>query len=343
MSKAVDMPVVDNAPARDASQERLRVRVRSITYQGAYINAYEVVDPDGRELPAFTAGAHIDLYFRDGRIRQYSLCNDPSERTRYVFAVQREENGRGGSKAIFDVVHVGRILTISAPRNHFALREEADSHLLLAGGIGITPIMAMARRLRAIGADFALHYCTRSPDKTAFREELAPFSDKGQVRFYHDGGDPSRGLDVTALLAECRPNAHVYCCGPIGFMDAVKRASSHWPAANVHFEHFSPAGPAPVVPADVEGAAISVGFKVRLARSGREFDIPNDKSIVQVLREHGIDVPTSCESGLCGTCRTRYLEGTPEHRDYILDEAERRSDVLICCARSATPLLVLDL
>lgn len=333
------------------SQERLQVRVRSITYQGEYINAYEVVDPDGKELPPFTAGAHIDLYFRDGRIRQYSLCNDPRERARYVFAVQREANGRGGSKAIFELVHVGRILTISHPRNHFPLRDDAAFHLLIAGGIGITPIMAMLHRLHAIGADFMLHYCARDLGKTAFREELAPLAAAGRVAFHHDGGDPRRGLDVTALLAEHRPGTHLYCCGPAGLMTAVERAASHWPAGSVHFEHFAPAGPAQPVPAEILAgpaeasgeSAIGVGFRVKLARSGGVYDVPNDKSIVEVLREHGIEVQTSCESGLCGTCRTRYLEGTPEHRDYILDEQERRSDVLICCARSKTPLLVLDL
>lgn len=325
--------------------EVLRVRVRSITYQGEYINAYEVVDPQGAELPAFTAGSHIDLYFRDGRIRQYSLANDPQERSRYVFAVQREPNGRGGSKAIFELVHVGRILTISRPRNNFPLHEDASRHLLLAGGIGITPIMAMVHRLRAIQAPFTLHYCTRDPEKTAFREELAPLIASGQVLLHHDGGEPARGLDVGALLQEHEPGTHLYCCGPVGLMEAARRVAAHWPSGTVHFEYFTSSAPAEPVSPEMLAApsTISVGFRVKLARSGDVYDVPDDKSIVQVLREHGIDVETSCESGLCGTCRTRYLEGEPEHRDYILDDEDRRHDVLICCARSKTPLLVLDL
>lgn len=327
---------------------RLLVRVRSITYEGEDINAYEVVDPEGRELPPFAPGSHIDLYFRDQRVRQYSLCGDPQERHHYVFAVQREPEGRGGSKAIFERVHVGRILTISEPRNNFPLRPEARRHLLLAGGIGVTPMMAMIHHLRRAGTEFTLHYCTRSPERTAFADQLRPLVKEGCALIHWDGGDPSRGLDIPATLREYRDGTHLYYCGPRGFMAAVAAASVHWPAGTTHCEYFTaPASetataPGPEGPGDIDGA-IGVGFQVRVASTGQTFDVPNDKSIVQVLREHGIEVPTSCESGLCGTCRTRYLEGQPEHRDYILDEREKETEVLICCARSKSPLLVLDL
>jgi vanillate O-demethylase ferredoxin subunit len=323
---------------------RLLVRVRSITYAADDINLYEVVDPAGALLPPFSAGSHIDLYFRDRRIRQYSLCNDPRERHRYCFAVQREKEGRGGSKAIFERVHVGRMLAISRPRNNFPLAPDARWHLLLAAGIGITPIMAMIHALRARGEDFELHYCARSAARTAFLDELEPERQNGRARVYHDGGDPSRGPDLRALLHNPSPGRHVYYCGPTPFMHAVAECTAHWPRERVHCEYFvnPDEGVPDLVPAP-SGGDIPVGFQVRLARSGGTYDVPNDKSILHVLHENGIDVPSSCEAGLCGTCRTRYLEGVPEHRDYILDDDERMRDVLICCARSRTPLLVLDL
>lgn len=315
------------------ASERRRVRVRSITYQGEHINAYEVVHPEGHDLPPFTAGAHVDLFFRDGRVRQYSLCNDPAERHRYVFAVQREDQGRGGSIAIFQKLHVGRILTISEPRNNFPLVEDAERHLLLAGGVGATPMMAMIHRLRAIGADFTMHYCTRSPEKTPFRGDLAELVAAGLVTIHHDGGIPRNGLDMAALLESYRPGTHLYYCGPTGFMRAAEAASAQWPKEAVHFEYFT------VPPVD----AIGAGFQVKIASTGAVYEVPNDKSIVDVLRDHGFDIETSCESGLCGTCRTRYLDGEPEHGDYILDDEEQAEYVLICSARSRSPLLVLDL
>ena len=324
-------------------ESRRRVRVRSITYLGEMINAYEVVDPDGSELPPFEAGAHIDLYFRDGRIRQYSLANDPAERHRYVFAVQSEEGGRGGSVAVFEKVHVGRILTISDPRNNFPLEESASRHLLVAGGIGVTPIMSMLHRLQSIGAPFELHYCARSPEKAAFREELAAYLSAGSAIIHYDGGDPKQGLDLEALLAKREEGTHLYFCGPTGFMRGVQAAAAHWPKGTVHCEFFTPLEEGLNSAVSATDDAIAVGFQVKIASTGAIYDVPNDKSIVQVLRAQGMEVETSCESGLCGTCRTRFLEGKPEHHDYILDDDEQEEFVMICSARSKTPLLVLDL
>ena len=328
---------------------RLLVRVRSITYEGENINAYEVVDPAGKALPPFEPGSHIDLHFRDKRVRQYSLCGDPQDRYHYVFAVQREPEGRGGSKAIFERVHAGRILTISEPRNNFPLRPDARRHLLLAGGIGITPMISMLYHLRCVGADFMLHYCTRSPERTAFADELRPLVAEGRVFIHWDGGDPSKGLDIKAALRDYREGTHLYFCGPRGFMAAVSTASAHWPSGTTHCEYFTSVatdlvtGAAyPPAPEDLDGT-LGVGFQVRIASTGQTFDVPDDESIVHVLREHGIEVATSCELGLCGSCRTRYLEGEPDHRDYILDEQEKKSEITICCSRSKSPLLVLDL
>ena len=341
----------------------ISVRVLSVRYEAEDINSYELVDPHGGELPEFTAGAHIDLHFRDGRIRQYSLCNDPRERHHYILGILRDGTGRGGSVAIFEKVHAGRILTISAPRNLFPIAVEAEHHLLLAGGIGVTPMMAMMATLQANNADFVLHYCARSPEKTAFTNRLATLAEAGHVHFHHDGGDPRKGLDIGALLREIPARTHLYYCGPPGFMAAVKSASAHWPKNTVHFEFFKPpSDPAPALPTTttaVDSPAatasamryseqtadddIPVGFQVRIHSTGAVYDVPNDKSIVQVLREHGLEVPTSCESGLCGTCRTRYLAGSPEHRDFILGDEEKDRYVMICCARSNSPVLVLDL
>lgn len=324
----------------------LQVRVRSITYLSEGVNAYEVVPVDGSELPTFTAGSHVDLYFRDGRVRQYSLYNDPSESHRYAFAVQREEHGRGGSKAVHDVVHAGRILQISTPRNHFPLVEAASHHVLIAGGIGVTPIIAMIHRLLSIGASFELHYAARTHDRLAFSEYLSGLGPPLHVHTYVDGGDPQKGMQLDTIVSNAPEGSHFYCCGPEGLMRAVSRASAHLPAGTAHFEHFAvPAQTAPQSP-DVrtdDADAIAVGFKVKLAKSGQTFAVPDDKSIVDVLRENGVHVDTSCQSGLCGTCRTRYLEGEPDHRDYVLDDEARRHEVLVCCARSKSPLLVLDL
>lgn len=344
----MDASAAGESHAMAASPPRagaLQVRVRSITYLGEDVNAYELVPAEaGAQLPPFTAGSHIDLYFRDGRVRQYSLCNDPAESGRYVFAVQREASGRGGSRAIHEIVHAGRILTISPPRNNFPLREEASHHVLVAGGIGVTPMVAMVRRLLATGASFELHYGARTRARLSFIDQLEAMELGARLHAYVDGGDPTRGMDLAAIVGGAPAGAHFYCCGPGGLMRAMRQAAAQRQPDTVHFEHF--AATAPAVPGELMEAAsdtIGVGFKVKLARSGREFDVPDDKSIVDVLRDNGLDVPTSCEAGLCGTCRTRYLEGEPDHRDYVLEDEERRHEIMICCSRSRTPRLVLDL
>jgi vanillate O-demethylase ferredoxin subunit len=315
----------------------LQVRVCRITLEAAGINSYELVDPNGRDLPPFTAGAHVDAHLPGGIVRQYSLCNPPSERHRYVVAVLNEIAGRGGSRAMHEQVRAGDLLTVSEPRNNFPLREEAKRHVLIAGGIGATPLLAMVHRLTAVGAAFDLHYCTRMADKTAFRGVLALVAG-ARVHYHHDGGDPSRGLDVAKLLWTHEMGTHLYCCGPAGLMAAVKAASAHWPAGSVHFEFFAPP---PAAPAGQAGA--DAAFEVRLASSGESFIVPPDKSILQALREHGRDADSSCEAGTCGTCMTGYLEGEPDHRDFVLDDDQRRQNLMICVSRSKSAVLVLDL
>jgi len=312
----------------------MQLRIRSVTYLAEGINGYELVDPRGRDLPRFAAGAHIDLRF-GGLVRQYSLCNDPAERRRYCIAVLREDKSRGGSRHLHDTVRVGDLLEVSMPRNNFPLGTSAERHLLIAGGIGIAPIMSMVAELRRGHADFQLHFCARSAARTAFREDLAPLAAEGRVRFHYDGGDPAQGLDVTAVLRDRRPGAHLYYCGPAGLMAAVTAAAKEWPVGTVHWEYFT----APPAASVVEDQP----FHVRLAKRCVEYEVKVGESIVGVLRRHGITVPTSCELGYCGACVTRYLAGEPDHRDQVLREYGRERYVLICCARSKTPVLHLDL
>jgi len=315
----------------------MQLRLRSIAYLAEDINGYELVDPNGRDLPRFAAGAHIGVRLGEQVWRDYSLWNDPAERRRYCIAVLREKLGEG-SRHLHDGVRVGDTVEVSLPRNHFPLAAEAERHLLLAGGIGITPIMAMIADLKRRRAEFRLYYCTRAPGKTAFRDELDLLAAMGRVIFHHDGGDPAKAFDIAALLREPQPGTHLYYCGPAGMMEAAAAASAHWPAGSVHCEYFT--GPAAAPPARFEDDR---PFRVRLANSGAEFDVPPGESIIAVLRRHGIETRTSCELGYCGACLTRYLAGEPEHRDPILGETARRTHLLICCSRARSPLLVLDL
>jgi len=221
------------------------LRIRSITCLAERINGYELVDPHGRNLPPFEAGAHVSVRIGDELVRDFSLWNDPAERARYCIAVLREVEGRG-SREWHEKTRVGDRVEVSMPRNNFPLAGEAERHLLIAGGIGITPIIAMIAVLRRQRADFRLHYCTRSPEETAFLDELAIPAAQGRVQFHHDDGDPSNGLDIAATLREYRPGTHLYYCGPAGMMAAAETASSHWPAGSVHCEYF--AGPKAVSP-----------------------------------------------------------------------------------------------
>lgn len=223
----------------------MRLRVRSILYLAQRINGYELVDPEERDLPGFTAGAHISVRAGDGPVRDFSLWNDPAERLRYCIAVLREVEGRG-SREWHERVRAGDLVDATAPRNNFPLAAEAERHLLIAGGIGITPIMAMIAELRRQRADFRLHYCTRSPEETAFLDDLGILAAQGRVEFHHDGGEPAKGFDLAAALREYRPGTHVYYCGPAGMMAAAEAATRHWPPGTVHCEYF--AGPNAMLP-----------------------------------------------------------------------------------------------
>lgn len=339
--EAVLMP--EGAPVRadDERHTRLEVRLKSITALADDINAFEFVSPDGQPLPGFTGGSHIEIHLPGGVIRQYSLCNRPGERGRYVIAVLRDPQGRGGSIAMHDTLRAGQRLTISRPRNHFALSTVARRHVFIAGGIGITPIMALIAEVRRRGEAFHLYYCARSARRAAFLDELKTDIASGHVSVHFDNGDPRNGLDLASTLKQSLPDTHLYYCGPGRLMDAIEAASEHWPSANRHCERFS-AG-ALKTPDSGDGGAADVPFEVELRRSQKTLTVQPGESIVDVLRRSGIEVDTSCCEGYCGTCMTRYLAGEPLHRDTVLDDEDRREFVMICCSRARGPTLALDL
>jgi vanillate monooxygenase ferredoxin subunit len=317
--------------------ESLVVTVVRKTLEAQGIAAFELARADGAPLPAFSAGSHIDVQVPGGLTRQYSLCNDSLEQHRYRIAVLRDAASRGGSVAMHDAVQEGDTLHISAPRNHFPLHH-GERSLLLAGGIGVTPLLCMAQRLASIGADFELHYCTRSPERTAFRHEIAASPFAGRVHFHFDDGPPAQKLQLDPLLATPGPGTHLYVCGPAGFIAHVTdfAKTRGWPTEQVHLEYFAAA------PQDHSADG---PFEVKIASSGRSYPVAAGQSVVQALREHGIEIMTSCEQGVCGTCITRVLDGVPDHRDlYFTDEEKAMNDQFTpCCSRAASPTLVLDL
>lgn len=318
----------------------MQVRVRKITNLAKDINSLELVHPDGAELPPFDAGAHIDIHLPGGMIRQYSLCNNPGERHRYQIAVLHERNGRGGSKRVHEQVRAGDIVEISEPRNHFPLDETADNYLLIAGGIGVTPIKAMAERLQDIGANYTIYYCAERPERAAFREflESEPFRDR--VIFHYDEGNPDKRLDLKGILGEHKPGTHLYFCGPGGLINAINKTAAQWPQGTVHFELFS----APVAAPATEASSEAGDFSVQINSTGQVIAVPADKTIVDALRAAGVECQTSCEAGICSTCQTHFLSGEADHQDFILSDEEKQDQILICCSRAKPgSTLVLDL
>ncbi|KQY98485.1 phthalate 4,5-dioxygenase [Pseudolabrys sp. Root1462] len=297
------------------------------------INLFEFRQPDGAALPEFSAGAHIAIRVPNGAIRKYSLCNDPAERGHYQIAVKREASGRGGSIDLIDNVKAGDTVMVSEPVNDFALPPRATDFLFIAGGIGITPILAMIRQVQAAGKHFRLYYCSRSPETTAFKEELGAPGIREFVTIHYDNGDPSCSLDLRPILKERQNREHLYCCGPRPLMEAVRAMTDHWSPTAVHFEAFS----------DAEThKAGDRPFRVKLAKTGKTVDVPADKTILEVLRETGLEVPSSCETGTCGTCRTRYSNGEADHRDLVLAEHEKADTIMICVSRAKSDEITLD-
>ncbi len=322
-----------------AAWEALEVVVACRVEEAVDIASFELVSLDGAPLPIPSRqGAHIDVEMGQGLVRQYSLCNDPAESHRYLIAVLNDPASRGGSRTMHERVKHGSRLRISRPKNHFALARDARRSVLMAGGIGITPLLAMADRLAATGAEFELHYCARTRDRTTFRDRLERSAFAAGVRFHYDDGADDQKLDIGQFLDSQREGTHLYVCGPQGFISAVltRARDAHWPEPQLHHEFF--------------GARATVDdgrthFEVLLASSGRVVLVPPGQSVVQALAEVGVEIPTSCEQGVCGTCVTRVLQGTPDHKDFYFTPQEhaKNDQFAPCCSRSKSPRLVLDL
>ena len=299
------------------------------------IIALDLVSADGGELPAFDAGAHVDLRLDGEILRSYSLCGDPTDRSRYRLGILRDPASRGGSTSVHRDLHEGAKVSVAEPRNNFPLNPDAPHSVLIGGGIGITPLMSMARTLAARDAGFVLHYCTRSLALTAFVEELqqAPFDAK--VRFHHDDGASEQRFGA-ALLPDPASGAHLYVCGPTGFMDWVIGLARDigYAEGAIHREYFN-------VEVDTGGAA----FEVEVASTGQVVTVAEGQTIVQALAAIGVKVQVSCENGVCGTCLTGVLAGTPDHRDVFLTDEEHQDNdqITLCCSRALSARLVLDL
>lgn len=306
------------------------------TAEATGICSFEFADPGGSVLPGFSAGSHVDVHLPNGLTRQYSLCNDPLDKHRYVIGVLRDPESRGGSIAMHDTLNLGDTVEISLPKNHFPLAHGGRHSLLIAGGIGVTPILCMAERLFNIGADFTMHYCVRSPDRAAFMDRIRQSAYSGRVHLHIS--EQGQRLDFRALLSQCDPATHIYVCGPAGFMDAVLAAAKDlaWPETQIHREYFEAAG---------HDTSLDRPFDVKIASTGRIIHIPRDKSVTAVLAACGIDIPTSCSEGVCATCLTHVLEGEIEHNDMVLNAEQRAKNdqFMPCCSRARGTLLVLDL
>ncbi len=320
------------AVAAPAAEALLTLRVTAIRYATPTILLFELQAPDGGMLPAFTAGAHVDVHLPDGITRQYSLANDPRERGHYLLGIKRDPASRGGSRYLHDTLRVGQMVDVSAPRNHFPLNEEASHSVFIAGGIGITPMAAMVARARALGLDWTLHYSVRERAEAAF---LATLGDGGNVHLHVNAEHDGAPLDMASVVAQAPADAHLYCCGPGPMLDAYEAACQARPASHVHLERF----------ASDQAAATGGGFTVELARSKRTLQISAGQTILQAVQDAGIAARSSCAQGVCGACETRVLAGRPDHRDALLSDEERAANdvMMICCSGSLEPVLVLDL
>jgi vanillate O-demethylase ferredoxin subunit len=316
----------------------LEVKVLSKQSQAEGVVSFELASVGGQRLPAFTAGAHIDVHIPGGPVRQYSLFNAASETHRYCIGILRDPASRGGSRRMHDTVPEGEALIISEPRNHFPLEPGARRSLLFAGGIGVTPLLCMADQLSRDDADFVLHYCGRSLSRMAFLDLLkhAHYSDR--VHLHADDGPDDQRFDARQAIGAPDEATHLYVCGPTGYMEHVLTTARAlgWPEERLHREYFAGA--------TIDHSADDA-FDVVLGRSGRVIRVEAEQSVAQALANAGVTVEVSCEQGVCGTCMTKVLEGRPDHRDMYLTDAERaRNDCFLpCCSRSLAPRLTVDL
>jgi phthalate 4,5-dioxygenase reductase subunit len=309
--------------------QRIEMRVTVRRKLTPEIDEFTLAPAGAMGLPSFTPGAHITVETPDGAMRRYSLVNDGTAPTEYVIAVKREPNSRGGSASMHERAVAGAALTVEAPENEFEL-VESDKYLLIAGGIGITPILAMARHLSRIGKQFEIIYCTRTAEDAAYLDEVRSLRN---VTIHHDRGNLDNVYDFWDRLAK-PGNEHIYCCGPSGLMDEIKALTGHWSDGRVHFEDFNPVS---VVRDD------DVPFKVTLSKTQQTIEVPADRSILEALRDAGIHTVSSCESGTCGTCKCRLIAGEVEHRDHVLMDEEKSDYIMICVSRAKSGDLTIEI
>ena len=316
-----------------SSTPLISAQVQAMRLEAKGIVSVELALASGAELPPFEAGSHIDLHLASGIVRSYSLLNAPTERHRYVVGVLNDRNSRGGSRYVHEQLRVGADIMISAPRNNFAVDETAAHSVLIAGGIGITPISCMFNHLRSLERSAELFYCARSRAEAAFSSTL--LRQQGvQAHFNDEQGAPP---DLRAYLASKPASAHFYCCGPTPMLNAFEAICAELNLPNVHIERFAAAEPVEPVQADA--------YVAELARSKKIVSVPAGKSLLDALLDAGLDVEHSCREGVCGACETRVLEGVPEHRDGVLSKSERESGktMMVCVSGCKGNRLVLDL
>ncbi|KHL04758.1 ferredoxin [Sinomonas humi] len=312
--------------------------IEKVTAEASSVLSLTLTDPSGADLPAWEPGAHIDLILPSGLIRQYSLCGPADDRGRYRVGVLRVDTGRGGSVEVHETALEGRTIDIRGPRNNFPLRP-APAYVFLAGGIGITPILAMIRAASAAGTPWTLYYGGRTLEHMAFRDELA-LLDEGNIHILPQ--DVHGIIDLAAIAAEGPDGAQYYCCGPEPMIAAAEQACvASNPPRELHVERFGAQQTPPAPPTSQHGGE----FEVELAQSGTVLTVPPERTLLDVVRQARPDVPFSCEAGYCGTCETRVLAGEPDHRDDYLEEEERAAcnTMMICVSRSRSPRIVLDL
>ena len=313
----------------------LDVVVSRLTHEAEGVVGVELRAAAGGLLPPFTAGSHVDVHLPGGLCRQYSLTNAPHEQERYCLGVGLAHDSRGGSRHVHERLRAGDRIQISAPRSLFGLHPEAEEHVFIAGGIGITPIMSMIEACTAAGQRWRLLYCMRTRSRAAYLWRLAEHYDQVHLHVDEEQGGPP---DLARFLSSVPHAAHVYCCGPGPLMDAVGFAAIDRPSGSVHFERFSADG----ATAD---AAADGAFRIKLSRKGTTLTVPAGRSILQTLEDNGIELPCSCREGLCRTCETPLLAGKADHRDFVLSEEERQANtsIILCVSRALDDELVLDL
>lgn len=313
----------------------LNVVVTGLTHEADGVLGIELRAAAGGPLPPFTAGAHVDVHLPGGLCRQYSITNGPHEPESYRLGVGLALDSRGGSRHVHERLRAGDELQISPPRSLFGLHPQAEEHVFIAGGIGITPIMSMIEECKSAGQRWRLLYCTRTRSRAAYLWRLAPHFDRVHLHVDEEQAGPA---DLAHFLHSVPHAAHIYCCGPASLMEAVGLAAADRPSSSVHFERFTADG-APT------NAAADGSFRVKLSRQGTTLTVPTGCSILQTLEDHGIELPFSCREGLCRTCETPLLAGEADHRDFVLSDEERKANktIILCVSRALDEELVLDL